>query len=122
MKEETILERIERVAEENDWRVSHSQYYRNPQDLDVEFEKYTSAGQDFVVSATLRANNPSTLIEDLRNRYVGFDPDEEGSLWIGPDGHGLNGAPYRIKDIVEDMEEAEEMLGDLLSAMEHEFN
>lgn len=122
MKEETILERIERVAEENDWRVSHSQYYRNPQDLDVEFEKYTSAGQDFVVSATLRANNPSTLIEDLRNRYVGFDPDEEASLWIGPDGHGLNGAPYHIKDIVEDMEKAEEMLGDLHSAMKREFN
>ena len=24
----------------------------------------------------------------------GFDPDYETSLWIGPDGHGANGAPY----------------------------
>jgi hypothetical protein len=121
-KKETILERIERAAEENDWKVTHSECYRNPSDLDVEFETYTSTGQDFIVSATLRANNPSTLIEDLRSRHDGFDPDYEASLWIGPDGHWLNGAPYHIKDIVDDMKEAGEMLGDLLSAMEHEFN
>ncbi len=27
----------------------------------------------------------------------GFDPDYEASLWIGPDGHGANGAPYHIR-------------------------
>lgn len=122
MKKDTIWERIERIAAENGWNMTHSESCSNPRDLDIEFEKYTSAYQDFFVCATLRANNPSTLIEDLREHYDGFDPDEEAMLWIGPDGHGLKGAPYHIKEIVDDMIVAGGMLGDLVSAMEREFN
>ena len=122
MKKETILERIERVANENEWKMTYSKCYSHSRDLDIEFEKYTSAGQDFFVCATLKANNPSTVLEDLRDRYNGFDPDEEAMLWTGPDGHGVKGAPYHLKDIVDDMIEAGEMLGDLVSAMEREFN
>ena len=33
----------------------------------------------------------------------------------GPDGHGKNGAPYHIKDIVCDMEAAEAMIDMLLA-------
>ena len=50
-----------------------------------------------------------------------FDPDYEAYLWIGDDGHGRNGAPYHIKDIVSDMEEAEEQIYELLQALEVEF-
>ena len=50
--------------------------------------------------------------------YECFDPDEEAYLWIGEDGHGRNGAPYHIRDIVADMEDAESMVLDLLAALE----
>lgn len=50
--------------------------------------------------------------------YEGFDPDEEAYLWIGDDGHGRNGAPYHVRDIVADMEVAEGMVLDLLTALE----
>ena len=51
----------------------------------------------------------------------GLHPDYEAYLWIGDDGHGRNGAPYHIKDIVSDMEEAEEQIYELLQAFEVEF-
>lgn len=36
---------------------------------------------------------------------------------IGNDGHGKNGAPYHIKDIVTDMEEAEKMIETLYETL-----
>lgn len=38
-------------------------------------------------------------------------------LWIGTDGHGKNGAPYHIKDIVSDMEAAEAMIDTLYETL-----
>ena len=43
--------------------------------------------------------------------------DYEAYLWIGTDGHGKNGAPYRIKDIVSDMEQAEAMIEKLYETL-----
>lgn len=40
--------------------------------------------------------------------------DYETSLWIGKDGHGANGAPYHIKDILEEMYLAKEQIAILL--------
>lgn len=62
-----------------------------------------------------------TLIAGMKRYYEDFDPDYEAYLWIGDDGHGRNGAPYHIKDIVSDMEEAEEQIYELLHALEVEF-
>ena len=55
--------------------------------------------------------------DEIEAYYENFDPDYEASLWIGPDGHGQRGAPYHIKDIIADMEEAEEMVYGLLKAI-----
>ena len=44
-------------------------------------------------------------------------PDYEAYLWIGTDGHGKNGAPYHIKDIVSDMEAAEAMINTLYETL-----
>ena len=43
--------------------------------------------------------------------------DEEAYLWLDETGHGKNGAPYRMKDVVKDMEEAEKMIDRLLDAI-----
>lgn len=121
MKKKAIINRIVRIAETNGWSVNYSSRYSEPGNLDFDFSKFTKFGQDFTVSGILKGNDPSTLIKDLREGYEAFDPDEEAMLWIGPDGHGKNGAPYRIADIVKDMEDAEDMYGDLVVALENEF-
>ena len=62
-------------------------------------------------------NDPDTLVKNVYDYWQGYDPDYEATLWIGPDGHGHNGAPYRISDIVRDMEECESRLEELYEAL-----
>ena len=82
-----------------------------------EFYIFTTAGQDFYFTASMTGNSIDSLADEIEAYYENFDPDYEASLWIGPDGHGLRGAPYHIKDIVADMEEAEKMVYGLLEAV-----
>ncbi len=53
------------------------------------------------------------LCKKVRESYEGFDPDYETYLWLGWDGHGQNGAPYRIRDILDEQELIESKLSDL---------
>ena len=108
---------ITECAEANGWHV-HTEKYLDADLWLFEFSQYTKAGQDFNFSAEMRYADPDTLIKSVREYYENYDPDEEAYLWIGDDGHGKNGAPYHISDIVADMEDAESMVGTLLEAFE----
>ena len=112
-----IIDKITECAEANGWHV-HTERYRDTDLWLFEFSQYTKSGQDFNFSAEMRYADPETLIKSVREYYENYDPDEEAYLWIGDDGHGKNGAPYRISDIVADMEDAESMVGTLLEAFE----
>ncbi len=108
---------ITECAEANGWHV-HTEKYLDADLWLFEFSQYTKAVQDFNFSAEMRYADPDTLIKSVREYYENYDPDEEAYLWIGDDGHGKNGAPYRISDIVADMEDAESIVGTLLEAFE----
>ena len=112
-----IIDKITECAEANGWHV-HTERYRDTALWLFEFSQYTKAGQDFNFSAEMRYADPDTLIKSVREYYENYDPNEEAYLWIGDDGHSKNGAPYRISDIVADMEDAESMVGTLLEAFE----
>lgn len=45
-----------------------------------------------------------SLSEDLYDCAEGFDVEENTMLWVDSDGHGKNGAPYHLKDVLKDME------------------
>jgi len=111
------IDRITECAEAKGWSVHTS---KNPKAeiWQFEFSQSTKAGQDFNFSAEMKDGDPDSLIKSVSEYYEGFDPDEEAYLWIGEDGHGRNGAPYHIRDIVADMEDAESMVLDLLAALE----
>lgn len=85
--------------------------------VDFEFNTDTHFGQDFHAICRMEDNDPDTLVQSAYDYWQGYDPDEEAYLWIGPDGHGKNGAPYRITDIVKDMEECESRLEELYDAL-----
>ena len=76
----------------------------NSKSIDFEFAQFTDRGQDFSFSAEMIAGDPRSIIKSVDDYYENYDPDEEAILWVGPDGHGRNGAPYRLSDIVKDME------------------
>lgn len=51
----------------------------------------------------LQDDDMEAFIDNIHEYYENFDVDEEAYIWIGSDGHGKNGAPYHIADIVKDM-------------------
>ncbi|WP_288315776.1 hypothetical protein [uncultured Mediterranea sp.] len=108
-------EKIIAIAEENGWYV-HIGNNGNNDKVIFEFSKFTPYGQDFNFQAEMVDGDIQTLIDSIRYFLDAFDPDSEAYLWLGPDGHGKKGAPYNMKDIVEDMEAAEDMVLDLCVA------
>lgn len=59
-----------------------------------------------------------SLVQSMSEYYEGFDVDAEAYLWLDSNGHGKNGAPYRMRDVLDDMEAAERMVEQLFDAME----
>ena len=72
--------------------------------------------------ARLEDDDMEAFIDNIHKYYEDFDVDEEAYIWIGSDGHGKNGAPYHIADIVKDMEEAEVMMADLYEAFKQYYS
>ena len=85
-----------------------------------QIRKVTDIAQEKGWSISVEDENKTSIQFEFQY-YEDFDPDYEAYLWIGDDGHGRNGAPYHIKDIVSDMEDAEEQIYELLQALEVEF-
>ena len=109
-----LVNRILEIAEEHGFSVGHSII---KQEIEFTFSKQTDFGQDFSFSSYMKDYDIQTLIESINNYYEGYDPDEETMLWVGSDGHGKNGAPYRLSDVLKDMEQCEEFIEDLFNAM-----
>lgn len=115
MTQQVIIDKITEAAESVDWSVTIS----NNEDgsLDVNFNTDTKFGQDLNCWGTLKDNDYKSLAEEIKNWYEGYDPDEETMLLVGPDGHGKNGAPYHLSDVLADMQDAESKLEDLAIAL-----
>lgn len=111
---------IAEIAEILGWSVDFSEPQTGK--TDVNFAKYTSYGQDFNFSVELEDDDMEAFIDNIHEYYENFDVDEEAYIWIGSDGHGKNGAPYHIADIVKDMEEAEVMMADLYEAFRQYYS
>lgn len=115
-----IQQKITEIAEILGWSVDFSEAQNGK--TDVNFAKYTSYGQDFNFSVELEDDDMEAFIDNIHKYYEDFDVDEEAYIWIGSDGHGKNGAPYHIADIVKDMEEAEVMMADLYEAFKQYYS
>lgn len=94
------------IAERLGWSVTKDRY-------DIELQFYTDYGQDFSFSV----NRNECYVKQVFDYYNSFDPDEEALLWVDDSGHGKNGAPYRLKDIITDIEEVEDELKKLYDAL-----
>lgn len=114
MERAKLINRIIEIAEEQGFSVTVDE---KVDEVEFTFSQYTDFGQDFSFWATMKDDDIYTLIEEVNDYYEGYDPDEEAILWVGPDGHGKNGAPYRLSDIIKDMEQCEQMVKDLLEAL-----
>lgn len=99
-----LFKLIQKVAESEDWSVEFCE--EDSQLLfSLNIPDFTYDGS-FEVTLT----TASALVQEVRVTAENFDADEETYLWLGPDGHGRNGAPYRLRDILNEMETFQERL------------
>ena len=65
----------------------------------------------------MKCANINSLIEHLEDYYEDIDVDYETYIWLDQWGHGKNGAPYRLRAVLEDSEAIEKMVEVLLKAI-----
>ena len=93
-----IKERIKEICNDNGFTFEIS---REKKEYFCYLGTYTNAGQEWFVK--FNCKNSHDLLTQIDTYLSNYDADYEASLWIGDDGHGTNGAPYHIADIVADM-------------------
>ena len=103
-----------KLAEDLGWSYNVDDTPNERGEVCVELEKYSPQDQDFIVSIWFETDNECDFADKLEEYWRGFDPSEEAINWIGPDGHGINGAPYDLQDIINDMVDCKEMLRELV--------
>ena len=117
MTQEYIIDKITEAAESVGWYVTT--YEQDDGSVNVNFNTDTKFGQDLNCWGTLGSDGDyQSLADEIYRWYEGYDPEEETMLWVGPDGHGKNGAPYHLSDVLADMEDAESRLEVLANALQ----
>lgn len=105
------------LAENEGWIVHSYPPNKHCAFISLEFEKYTDFGNyDFVMSFSIKKDCPEEVVSEIEGYFENFDPEEEAAKWI-VGGHGVNGAPHSLKDIIKSMEEAKGMVVDLWRKM-----
>lgn len=115
MTQEQIIEMITEIAENVGWSVTISKNLNGS--VDVNFHTNTRFGQDLNCCVTLKGEGYQSLVGEIQKWYEGYDPEEETMLWLDDCGHGKNGAPYHMRDVLSDMEDAESRLEELAMAL-----
>lgn len=100
---------IEKAAEEAGWNVTIGK--RDDGGYDIDFQMYTDFGQD--VNESFYVKTLEDIKSEVYDRYQNFDPSEEASVWLDETGHGKNGAPHDMEDVLNDMKDVEQALENL---------
>lgn len=77
----------------------------------IELEKYSPAGEDFII--TVDAEN---FVESVKEYAAHFDQDEHIEMWVEARCNNISGVPS-IKELVEDADAIECMLEELAEAL-----
>ena len=115
-----LLKLLEK-AEELDWsyevyyepKYQHSRYER----YYVELEKYSPAGEDFIMMIEFDNDDAvDSFMENLNDYLDDFDIDEHVEMWIPSRGKG--GCPSSISELVDDAKAIKEMIEELRDKLE----
>lgn len=98
------------IEDQPDWSVN-----RDLTDLELEYDD--GYNQHFI--ALNECYEPSEFIYNLSKYWAGFDVSQETYYWLDKTGHGKNGAPYEMKDIIRDFERFHEAIYDLIKNVEN---
>lgn len=101
-------ERFIDAAEREGWKVSET-------DSEFELSKFSPLGEDF--NFCVERRNAAANVLDY---YEDFDPEEHAAMWINAKTQKGNPSqvPGTLKDICQDADDIDEMLGDLARAVQ----
>lgn len=112
MSKRNTISAVIRCAEINGWNV-HTEEVPKARLTIFEFSRFTPAGRDFSFSVAMVEDDLYSLVRDVGDYHYCFDTDKEAYFGLDSNGHGRNGAPYRMRDVLDDMEAAYDMLTNL---------
>ena len=112
IKSDDVQELLDRIKE-LDWEVT------NEENNHYSLSQFSPAGQDFNIEIT--GENVDELIQSIYKTYENYDVNEEAYLWLDDSGHGINGAPYEMEDVLEDMKWCKNAMLELYSELRKVF-
>ena len=91
------------ALEDADFAVTEQKYSNGMTYL---ISRFSPAGQDF--NFEVREQKSKTdYVDAFYEAYENYDVSEETILWVDSSGHGKNGAPYELEDVLADMKVCE---------------
>lgn len=93
------------ICENLDWTI------REYDDGTVELEKYSPAGEDFIITV-----NAEDFAREVERYADDFDVDDHIAMWIEAKKNGTAGVPS-TRELVHDAEDIQEMLNELAEAL-----
>lgn len=98
-------EKYREICERLEWAV------REETDGTVELEKYSPAGEDFIITV-----NAEGFVENVKEYAASFDIDDHIAMWIEAKQNGARGVPS-TRELVKDAEDIDKMLQELAAAL-----
>lgn len=102
-----MKKKIRDIIENLGWNVYEGE-------TDIELEKYSPLGEDFIFSIV----NNNNIVEQIIDYAENFDTDEHAEMYINI--RGERGVPNSIKDLIKDAEDIKQMLLELANELKKE--
>lgn len=99
-----LNDKIIAILEDSGWGISEDENK-------IYIETHSPAGEHLIITLC-----KEKLIEDLKEYYIDFDPEEHVEELIIAKHNGLQGVPS-VRTLIEDADAIKEMLGKLVSAL-----
>ena len=98
-------------AKEHGWIVN------NKRENNYSFSRISSAGQKFSFDILIDKENLKNVIKNIQTIYENFDVSKLVYSHLDETGHGKNGAPYEMIDVLKDMQACVDKIYYLYSAL-----
>lgn len=104
-----------KIVEDLNWTVDTSV---NDNTIYITVSQYSPAGQDFNSCFEVEVYaSYDDIINAVYDMWQNFDVSQETYIWLDETGHGKNGAPYHLEDILNDMKACDAMLETLYNKL-----
>ena len=102
MNLENIKKYLENKLEDTEWKVD-TKCNNERKVVELSLETWTPTGRNVYLEFEFKDRTTKEQIsKEFQEYYECYDVSYETYIWLDWDGHGKNGAPYELKDVLED--------------------